>query len=142
MPCRGKSKCFAMHLAASPLQACHNTHSKLIKDVEHEAANMANKKTKANRGNPAAAVVAPTRKAGKTNSTEATTLVTKTPAAHSTVAVAVTPPKAPQILRHHSKNSTIGTIAIPMAVTPITITQAPPVRNPVSITNMRPPGST
>jgi hypothetical protein len=41
-----------------------------------------------------------------------------------------------------SRNSTIETIAIPMAATSITTTQAPPVCNPVSITDMRPPGPT
>jgi hypothetical protein len=109
MPCRGKSKCCATHLATSPLQACHNTHSKPIRDIKHEAANVANNRTKANRGNPAAAVVAPTIEAGETDSREATTPVTGlTPAAHSTAALAVTPPKAPQTLRPHSRNSTIG----------------------------------
>ncbi len=97
MPCRGKSKCFAVHLATSPLQACRNTHSKLIRDFKHEAANVANNKNKANRDNPVAAVVAPPMEVGKTDSTEATTPVAElTPAAHSTAAVAVTPPKAPQ----------------------------------------------
>jgi hypothetical protein len=58
------------------------------------------------------------------------------------VTVAVIPPKAPQTLHPQSRNSTIGTIAIPMVATSITTTQAPPVRNPVSITNMQPPGPT
>jgi hypothetical protein len=75
MPCRGKSKCSATHLATSPLQTCHNTHSKPNRDVEHEAANVANNKTKANKDNPAAAVVAPTMVAGNTDSTEATAMV-------------------------------------------------------------------
>ena len=104
---------------------------------------MANNKTKANRDNTAAAVVAPTMEEGKMDSTEATAPVAElTLAAHSTVAVAVIPPKAPQTLRPQSRNSTIGTIAIPMVATSITTTQAPPVCNPVSITNMRPPGPT
>ncbi len=132
-----------MQLATSPLQACQNTHSKPIRDVEHEAANVANNKTKANRDNPAAAVAAPTMEVGKTESTEATApVVEPTPAAHSTAAMAVIPPKAPQTLRPQSQNSTIGTIAIPMAATFITTTQAPPVCNLVSITAMRPPGPT
>jgi hypothetical protein len=75
MPCRGKSKCFAKHLATSPLQACHNTHSTPIRDIEHEVANVANKKTKANKDNPVAVVVAPTMVAGKTDSTEAMAMV-------------------------------------------------------------------
>jgi hypothetical protein len=104
---------------------------------------MTNNKTKLIRDNPVAAGAAPTMEAGKTHSTEATALVAElTPAAHSTAAVAVFPPKAPQTLCTQSKNSSIGTIAIPMAATSITITQAPPVRNPVSITNMRLPGPT
>ncbi len=64
-----------MHLATSPLQACFNTHSKPTRDVEHEAANVANNKTKANKDNPAAAVVASTTAASKTDSTEATAMV-------------------------------------------------------------------
>ncbi len=55
----------------SPLQACFNTHSKPTRVVEHEAANVANNKTKSNKANPAAAVMAPTTAAGKTDSTEA-----------------------------------------------------------------------
>jgi hypothetical protein len=75
MPCRGKSKCSATHLATSPLQTCFNTHSKPTRDVKQEAANMANNKTKANKDNPVVAVVAPTTAAVKTDSTEATTMV-------------------------------------------------------------------
>jgi hypothetical protein len=60
MPCRGKFKCFETHLATIPLQACHNTHSKPTRDVKHEAANVANSKTKADKDNPVAVVVAPT----------------------------------------------------------------------------------
>ncbi len=41
-----------------------------------------------------------------------------------------------------SRNSTIGTIAIPMVATSITTTQASPARSLVSITNMLPPGPT
>ena len=67
---------FATHLATSPLQACRNTHSKPIKDVEHEVANMTNNKTKLIRDNPAVAVVAPTTAAGETDSTEATATAT------------------------------------------------------------------
>jgi hypothetical protein len=37
---RGKSKCFATNLATSPLQACHNTHSKPTRDVKHEASSI------------------------------------------------------------------------------------------------------
>jgi hypothetical protein len=67
-----------------------------------------------------------------------------TPAAESPsmATVAVIPPKAPQIFHPQSRNSTIGTIAIPIAATSITATQAPPVCNPVSITNILPPGYT
>ncbi len=75
MPCRGKSKCSTTHLAPSPLQACFNTHSKPTRVVEHKAANAANNKTKANKDNPAVAVVAPTTVAGKTDYTEATAMV-------------------------------------------------------------------
>ncbi len=75
MPCRGKSKSSAMHLATSPLQACLNTHSKPTRDVDHKVANVANKNTKANRDNPAAVVVALTKAVGKMNSTEATATV-------------------------------------------------------------------
>ncbi len=57
-------------------------------------------------------------------------------------AVEVIPPKAPQTLHPQSRNSTIGTTAIPLAATSITTTQAPPVRDPVSITNMPLPGPT
>jgi hypothetical protein len=64
-----------MHLATNPLQACSNTHSKPTRGVEHKAANVANNKTKANKDNPAAAVVVPTTAAGKTDSTEATATV-------------------------------------------------------------------
>jgi hypothetical protein len=52
------------------------------------------------------------------------------------------PTQGTSTLHPHSRNSTIGTIAIPMAATSITTTQVPPVRNLVSITNMRPPGPT
>ncbi len=75
MPCRGKSKCSAMQLATSPLQACFNTHSKPTRVVEHEAANVASNKTKVNGDNPVATVVAPTTVAGKTDSTAATAMV-------------------------------------------------------------------
>jgi hypothetical protein len=82
-----------------PLYACHNTHSKPIRDVKHKAANVANNRTKANRGHRAAAVVPPTMEVEKADSTEATTPITGlTLAAHSKAAVAVTPPKAPQTL--------------------------------------------
>jgi hypothetical protein len=74
MPCRGKSKCSAMHLPTNPLQACFNTHSNPTRDVKHEVVNIANNKNKANKANPAA-VVAPTTAAGKTDSTEATAMV-------------------------------------------------------------------
>jgi hypothetical protein len=57
-------------------------------------------------------------------------------------AVAIIPPKAPQTLLPQSRNSTIGTIAIPMVATSIITTQTPPVCNPVSITNIPPPGPT
>jgi hypothetical protein len=63
-----------MQLATSPLQACFNAHSKTTRVVEHEAASMANNKTKANRDNPAAAVVAPTMAVVKTDSAEATAM--------------------------------------------------------------------
>ncbi len=75
MPCRGKSKCSATHLATSPLQACFNTHSKPTSVVEHEATNVANNKTKVNKDKPAVAVMAPTKAVGKTDSTEATAMV-------------------------------------------------------------------
>ncbi len=75
MPCRGKSKRSAMHLAPNPLQACFNTHSKPTRVVEHKAANMAKNKTKSNNNNPAAAVMAPTIAACNTDSTEATAMV-------------------------------------------------------------------
>jgi hypothetical protein len=54
---------------------CHNTHIKPTRDVKHEAANVANNKTMLNKNNPAAAVVAPTTAAGRTDFTEATTMV-------------------------------------------------------------------
>ncbi len=106
---------------------------------------MANNKTKANRDNPAPLVVAPTMAVGKTDSTEATATVaglTKAAVRPSIAVVAVIPPKAPQTLDSQSRNLTIGTIAIPMAATSITTTQAPPACNLVSITNMPPPGPT
>jgi hypothetical protein len=51
-------------------------------------------------------------------------------------------PKTPQTLHPQSRNSTIETIAIPMAATSIITTQVPPVHKPVSITNMLSPGPT
>jgi hypothetical protein len=75
MPCRGKSKCSATHLATSTLQACLNTHGKPTRDVDHKVVNVANNKTRVNRDNPAAVVVAPTIAVGKTDSTEATAIV-------------------------------------------------------------------
>jgi hypothetical protein len=53
-----------------------------MQEIMHEEANAANNKTKANKDNQAAAVVAPTTAAGKTDSTEATAMVKEvTPAA-------------------------------------------------------------
>jgi hypothetical protein len=82
MPRRGKSKCSAIHLATSPLQACFNIHSKSTRVVEHEAVNKANNKTKANKDNPAVAVMAPAMAVGEMDSTEAmATVAGKTKAA-------------------------------------------------------------
>ncbi len=75
MPCRGKSKCSAMYLVTSPLQACLNTHSKPTRNFDHKATNVASNKTKANRDNPAVAVLAPTTAVGKTDSTAAIAMV-------------------------------------------------------------------
>ncbi len=64
------------------------------RDVKHEVANVANNNIKANKYNWVAVVVAPTMSAGKTDSTEATAMVTEvTPAAEwpSTAAVAFIP---------------------------------------------------
>jgi hypothetical protein len=58
--------------------ACYNTHSKTTRIVEHKEAGVANNKTKANRDNPAAVMVAPTMAAVETDPTEATIMVADT----------------------------------------------------------------
>jgi hypothetical protein len=145
MPCRGKSKCFAMHLATSPLQACHNTHSKPTRDIEHEAANVANKKNQGQHGQPSSG-------GGGTNNGGGQNGLYRgngngsggNPGGGMTFngGCGSYPTQVTSNLLCPSKNSTIGTIAIPMVATSIIATQAPPVRNPVSITNMLPPGPT
>ena len=72
---QGQIQMLCNALGNQPLQACLNTHSKPTREVNHEAANVANNKTKANRDNPAAVVVALTKAVGKMNSTEATATV-------------------------------------------------------------------
>jgi hypothetical protein len=78
MLCRGRFKRSATPSATSPLPACFNTHNKTTQIIERVAAIVANNKTKANRDNQLAAVVALPTTVVEMASAEATLAVADT----------------------------------------------------------------